>query len=93
MRNEIDDLVEREVKLPGATRESVFIALVQLDAQLARGRSRMLADKRRKTNLRDRAGRMLLYFRHGFAGGNATPEDVRLISLIEALPRSGAKSP
>jgi hypothetical protein len=34
MRNEIDDLVEREAKLPRATRESVLIGLVQFDGQL-----------------------------------------------------------
>ena len=93
MRDEIDELVEREVSLPGATRESVFIAMVQLDAQLSRHRPKTLAEKQRKTNLRDRASRILLYFRHGFAAGNATPEDVQLIGLIEALARSGSKSP
>jgi hypothetical protein len=93
MRDEIEGLVERQVKLPGATRESVFIALVQLDAQLSRRRSRTLVEKQRKTTLRDRAGRILLYFRHGFTAGNASPEDMRLIDLIEALPRSGANGP
>jgi hypothetical protein len=92
MQDEIDELVEREVKLPGATRESVFIALVQLDAQLSRRRSRTQAEKLRKTNLRDRTGRILLYFRHGFLGGKAFPGDMRLIGLIEALPRSGTGS-
>jgi hypothetical protein len=91
MRDEIDELVEREAKSPGATRESVFIALVQLDAQLSRRRSRTQAENQRKTNLRDRAGRILLYFRHGFTGGKASPDDMRLIDLIEALPRSEAK--
>jgi hypothetical protein len=93
MRDEIDELVEREVKLPGATRESVFIAMVQLDAQLSRNRSKTLAEKQRKTNLRDRASRILLYFRHGFAAGNVTPEDVRLIGLIEALAPPGPNGP
>jgi hypothetical protein len=93
MRDEIDELVERKVSLPGATRESVFIAMVQLDAQLSRRRSRTLADKQRKTNLRDRVSRILLYFRHGFAAGNVTSEDVRLIGLIEALARSGPEDP
>ena len=92
MRDEIDELVEREVKSPGATRESVFIAMVQLDAQLSRRRSRTLAEKQRNTKLRDRASRIPLYFRHGFAAGNVTPEDVRLIDLVEALARSGPKS-
>ena len=91
MRDAIDELVERGVKLPGATRESVFIALVQLDAQLSRRRTRTQAEKQRKTTLRDRAGRILLYFRHGFVGGTAPPEDMRLIGLIEALPRSGTE--
>jgi hypothetical protein len=92
MRDEIDDLVEREAKLPEATRESVVIALFQLDAQLSRRRTRTQAEKQRKTTLRDRAGRILLYFRHGFVGGKASPEDMRLIGLIEALPRSGTES-
>jgi hypothetical protein len=92
MRDAIDELVERELKLPGATRESVFIALVQLDAQLSRRRTKTLAEKQTKTKLRDRAGRILLYFRHGFVGGKASPEDTRLIGLIEALPRSGPES-
>jgi hypothetical protein len=51
--------------------------MVQLDAQLSRRRSRTLAEKQRNTKLRDRASRILLYFRHGFAAGNVTPEDVR----------------
>ena len=93
MRDEIDELVEREVSLPGATRESVFIAVAQLDAQFSRRRSRPLAEKQQKSKLRDRASRILLYFRHGFAAGNATPEDLQLIGLIEALARSGSKSP
>ena len=92
MRDAIDDLVEREVKLSGATRESVFDALVELDVELSRRRSRSRADERRKTYLHNRAARILLYFRHGFTSGNATPEDVRLINLIEALPSSGARS-
>ena len=78
MRDEIDEIVERQVKLPGATRESVFIALVQLDAGLSRRRSRAQAEKQRKTNSRNRAGKILLYFRHGFLAGTASPEDVRL---------------
>ena len=93
MRDEIDDLVEREAKLPAATRESVLIALVQFDGQLTRRRSKTLADKRRRTMLHNQAGRILLYFRHGFTAGNTSAEDARLIGLIEALPRSGAKSP
>jgi hypothetical protein len=40
MRDEIDDLVEREAKLTRATRESVLIALVQFDGQLTRRRSK-----------------------------------------------------
>lgn len=91
MRDEIDELVEREIKSPRATRESVFIALVQLDVQLSRRRTRTQAEKQRKTNFRDRAGRILLYFRHGFIGGKASPDDMRLIDLVEALPRSEAK--
>jgi hypothetical protein len=91
MRDEIDELVEREVRATGATRESVFIALVQFDAQLSRSRTRTLAEKQRKTNLRSRAGRILLYFRHGFIGGKAPAEDMRLIGLIEAPPRSEAR--
>jgi hypothetical protein len=93
MRDEIDDLVEREAKLPRATRESVLIALVQFDGQLTRRRSKTLADKRGRTMLHNQAGRILLYFRHGFTAGNTSAEDARLIGLIEALPRSGAKSP
>jgi hypothetical protein len=93
MRDEVDDLLDREAKLPGATGESVFIALVQFDAQLTRRRSKTPADKRRRTMLHDRAERILLYFRHGFTAGNTTVEDARLIGLIEALPRSGVKSP
>jgi hypothetical protein len=93
MRDEIDELVEREVRSPGATRESVFIALVQLDAQLSRRRSRTQAEKQRKTHLRDRAGRILLYFRHGFIGGKASPDDIRLMNLIEAVQRSEAEDP
>jgi hypothetical protein len=92
MRNEIDGLVEREVQLPGATRQSVFDALVEFDVELFRRRARSRADERRKTYLHDRAARILLYFRHGFTSGSATPEDVRLISLIEALPNSAARS-
>ncbi len=92
MRNAIDDLVEREVQLPGATRQSVFDALVEFDVELFRRRARSRADERRKTYLHDRAARILLYFRHGFTSGSTTREDVRLISLIEALPKSAARS-
>jgi hypothetical protein len=52
MRDEIDDLVEREAKLPRATRESVLIALVQFDGQLTRRRSKTPADKRRRTTIK-----------------------------------------
>ena len=92
MRDAIDDLVEREVQLPGATRVSVFDALVEFDVELFRHRSRSRADERRKTYLHARASRILFYFRHDFTSGKDTPEDVRLISLIEALPRSGARN-
>ena len=92
MRDAIDDLVEREVQLSGATRENVFDALVELDVELSRRRSKSRADERRKTYLHNRAARILLYLRHGFTSGNATPEDVRLINLIEALPRSGVRT-
>ena len=91
MRDEIDDLVEREIQLPGATRLSVFDALVEFDVGLSRRRLRSRADERRKTYLHDRASRILLYFRHGFTSGRANPEDLRLISLIEALPKPGAR--
>ena len=92
MRDAIEDLVEREVQLTGATRESVFDALVEFDVELSRRQSRSRADERRKTYLHDPISRILLYIRHGFTSGKATPEDVRLISLIEALPKSGARS-
>ena len=94
MRDAIDDLVEREVQLSGATRESVFDALVELDVELSRRRLRSRADERKKNYLHNRVSRLLLYFRHGFSSSssNATPEDVRLINLIEALPSSGARS-
>jgi len=92
MRNAIDGLVEREVQLPGATRQSVFDALVEFDVELFRRRARSRADERRKTYLHDRTARILLYFRHGFTSGSTTPADVRLISLIEALPKSAARS-
>ena len=90
MRGAIDDLVEREVQLPGATRESVFDALVEFDVELARRRLRSRTDERRRTYLHNRASRILLYFRHGFTSGKGTAEDVRLINLIESLPKSGA---
>ena len=92
MRDAIDDLVEREVQLSGATRESVFDALVELDVELSRRPSRSRSDQRRKTYLHNRAARILIYLRRGFSGGNTTPEDVRLINLIEALPSSGVRS-
>jgi hypothetical protein len=92
MRDTIDDLVEREVQLPGATRVSVFDALVEFDVELSRSRSRSRADQRRKTYLHDRVSRILLYLRHGFTSGKATPEDVRLIGLIETLPKPEAGS-
>ena len=93
MRDAIDDLVERDVQLPGATRVSVFDALVEFDVELSRRRSRSRAEERRRTYLHNRASRILFYFRHGFTSGKATPDDARLISLIEALPRSGVRSP
>jgi hypothetical protein len=92
MCDAIDDLVEREVQLSGATRESVFDALVELDVELSRRPSRSRSDQRRKTYLHHRAARILIYLRRGFSDGNTTPEDVRLINLIEALPSSGVRS-
>jgi len=92
MRDAIDDLVEREVQLSGATRESVFDALVELDVELSRHRTRSRADARRKEYLHNRASRILIYLRRGFTGGNTTPQDMRLINLIEALPSSGVRS-
>jgi hypothetical protein len=70
---------------------NVFDALVEFDVELSRSRARSRADERRKTYLHARVSRILLYFRHGFTSGKATPEDVRLIHLIEALPGSGAR--
>jgi hypothetical protein len=92
MRDAIDDLVERQVGLTGATRENVFDALVKFDVELSRSRVRSRADERRKTYLHNRASRVLLYFRNGFSSDNATPEDVRLINLIEAVPKSGGEA-
>jgi hypothetical protein len=87
MRDEIDDLVERRISVPGTTREDIRKELLPLDTKWSHRKTKTRDEVRVQMHMVGRSGRLLHCFHHGVVGGNATPEDDRLIDRIRGLPR------
>jgi hypothetical protein len=88
MPDEVGELVERECSYPDATQASVWAALDQAADRWEKSAKSDKRSREERTSLRrlvDRAGRILYFFHHGYLGGNFTPDDERLVTLLKAL--------
>jgi hypothetical protein len=89
MPDALDEFFEKQCSHPGATRASVWRAL---DGQAAHweksaNSSKLSRDERKFLRHHvDRAGRILHFFHHGYLGGDFTPDDERLVTILKALP-------
>jgi hypothetical protein len=88
-----DDLrkfIEKKSAQTGATQRKVWKELddqADLWEQQARSQGLSPIQRGELRQLVHRAGSILHYFHHGYAGDSATAEDRRLVELIRSMPK------
>jgi hypothetical protein len=81
MRDEIEETVER-LTAREASRD-LRDALLSLHHKWTLKRSRISQERQQRTYMLGRLGEFLHYFNFGYLGGDPTPDDRRLVKLIE----------